>query len=234
MKLEEVNNGEAAPGQKVEPEQPNTAQDEDDTSDEQGTELSTQTSTSATASKKSKSKRKKVKSALGLDSKTEEEKKLSEKSKIESAVNSMSREQITQMLAINPGLASEIGIVAGQTPTDEMLEKFRKMSLQDIMTGLAAGGRNVKDMASYKFWATQPVPKFGEHKGVIEEKPFKIIDPEKVPKEPAPLPEGYEWVTMDLTKEEEIKEVCDLLYAHYVEDATAMFRLNYSQSFLKW
>jgi glycylpeptide N-tetradecanoyltransferase len=101
------------------------------------------------------------------------------------------------------------------------------------MTGLAASGKNVKEMGSYKFWATQPVPKFGET-SEIEEGPFKIVDIEKVPTEPGPLVEGFEWVTMDLTDDEELKEVFDLLYGHYVEDNEAMFRFNYSMAFLKW
>jgi len=46
--------------------------------------------------------------------------------------------------------------------------------------------------------------------------------------------EGFEWVTMDLTREEELKEVFELLYGHYVEDEEAMFRFNYSASFLRW
>lgn len=101
------------------------------------------------------------------------------------------------------------------------------------MTGLAANGKNYKDMGSYKFWQTQPVPKFGE-KEQIEEGPFKIVDLEQVPKEPGPLVEGFEWVTMDLTDDEEIKEVYELLNGHYVEDNEAMFRLNYSKAFFKW
>ena len=38
----------------------------------------------------------------------------------------------------------------------------------------------------------------------IEEGPIKIIDVEKVPKNPRALPESYEWVTMDLTDEKEV------------------------------
>ena len=101
------------------------------------------------------------------------------------------------------------------------------------MTGLAAGGKNVKDMGSYKFWQTQPVPKFGETSEIIEG-PFKIVDPEQVPKEPGPLVAGFEWVTMDLTNDEELKEAFDLLYGHYVEDNESMFRFNYSMPFLRW
>lgn len=37
-----------------------------------------------------------------------------------------------------------------------------------------------------------------------EEGPIKIIKPEEVSKEPAPLPEGFEWVVMELTDEKEV------------------------------
>ncbi|KAJ3511980.1 hypothetical protein NM208_g15373 [Fusarium decemcellulare] len=110
---------------------------------------------------------------------------------------------------------------------------LRKMNLQDIMTGLAAGGKNAKDMGSYKFWQTQPVPKFGED-STLKEGPLRIQKVEEVDKEPSPLIAGFEWVTMDLTDEEEMKEVYELLNKHYVEDDEAMFRFNYSPSILRW
>lgn len=63
--------------------------------------------------------------------------------------------------------------------------------------------------------------------------------------------EGFEWVTMDLTEEKQVRtfpffglililivikseEVYELLSNHYVEDDEAMFRFNYSVSFLNW
>lgn len=38
----------------------------------------------------------------------------------------------------------------------------------------------------------------------MQEGPIKVIDPESVPKEPPPMTEGFEWVTMDLTDEKEV------------------------------
>ena len=38
-----------------------------------------------------------------------------------------------------------------------------------------------------------------------EEGPIKMIDQEQVPKEPYPLIEGFEWVTMDLTKDAQVR-----------------------------
>ncbi|KAI9841193.1 MAG: glycylpeptide N-tetradecanoyltransferase [Thelocarpon superellum] len=95
------------------------------------------------------------------------------------------------------------------------------------------GKKNKKDMASYKFWQTQPVPRFDAPRAV-EEGPIKEMTLDKVPKEPATLIEGFEWVTMDLTNEGELVEVYELLTGHYVEDDEAMFRFNYSESFLNW
>lgn len=37
----------------------------------------------------------------------------------------------------------------------------KKVKLEDILTGMAPVGRYQKDIASYKFWNTQPVAKFG-------------------------------------------------------------------------
>lgn len=206
-------------------------QEDDEVEDEEADSTQNAASSSnAPKAKKKRSKKKKIKAALGLEDKEQG----TQQSELEKAVGGLSKAQITEMLAMNPSLARELGVTDGNVSDTKVLEAFKKLTLQDIMTGLAADGKNVKDMASYKFWGTQPVPKFGEAREVIEEGPFKIVDPEKVPKTPAPLPDGFEWVTMDITNEEELKDVCELLSGHYVEDTASMFRLNYSQAFLKW
>jgi glycylpeptide N-tetradecanoyltransferase len=184
----------------------------------------------AAASKKKKSKRKKIKAALTGGDK---DPKVTQ-SNLETAVGSLSKQQMSDLLSLNPALAREVGLKDGEAPTDSAMTRLKALSLQDIMTGLAASGKNAKDMASYKFWQTQPVPKFGENTDLEEEGPFKIIDPEQVPKSPPALMEGFEWVTMDMTQEEQLQEVFELLYGHYVEDEEAMFRFNYSTSFFRW
>ncbi len=185
---------------------------------------------STATGKKKKSKRKRIKSALAGGAKIEE----SSKEDASKAVSDPSKSQIADLLAMNPALAKEIESTGGDLSSKKTAETFKALSLQDIMTRLTSKGKNAKDMSSYKFWQTQPVPKLDDKKDHIEEGPFKIIDPDMVPKEPAPLTEGFEWVTMDLTREEELKEVFELLDGHYVEDEEAMFRFNYSASFLKW
>jgi glycylpeptide N-tetradecanoyltransferase len=89
------------------------------------------------------------------------------------------------------------------------------------------------NMAAYKFWQTQPVPKF-DGKDDVQQGPIKIINPDETPKDPYPLLDGFEWVTLDLTQENEIVELYNLLSKHYVEDGEGEFRLNYSPSFLRW
>ena len=194
--------------------------------EEQEEGVTTSTSAAGAAAKKKKSKKKRIKAALtggGSES--------SEKDKISKAVAGMSNDQALELVKMNPALAQQVG--HGERSEKDVIAAIKKLDLAEIMTGLAADGKNAKDMGAYKFWATQPVKKFGDA-NTIEEGPFKIIDPEKVSKEPGPLVDGFEWVTMDLTSGEEIKEVFELLNGHYVEDNEAMFRFNYSESFLRW
>ncbi|KGO45066.1 Myristoyl-CoA:protein N-myristoyltransferase [Penicillium expansum] len=135
------------------------------------------------------------------------------------------------LLEQNPALKNELAAM----DKDQAAALLHNMDLSQMLTGLAVGGKNQKDMASYKFWQTQPVPAFEEAgKKQIAQGPIKIIDPEKVSKTPDALIEGFEWCTLDLTNEEELKELYELLNKHYVEDDNAMFRFNYSESFLHW
>ncbi|KAI9641046.1 glycylpeptide N-tetradecanoyltransferase [Ciborinia camelliae] len=196
-------------------------------------EPNTGTTGTPSTGKKKKSKRKKIKAALGVGSSNESSKDTT-RDDLSKAVASLSKSQIADLLALNPALAQQIGAVDGDLSGKEAAEAVRKLSLEDIMTGLASSGKNVKEMGAYKFWQTQPVPKFGESSEIIEEGPFKIVDPALVPKEPGPLVAGFNWVTMDMTSDEALQEVFDLLYGHYVEDDEAMFRFNYSKSFLRW
>ncbi|KAA8649032.1 hypothetical protein EYZ11_000811 [Aspergillus tanneri] len=133
------------------------------------------------------------------------------------------------LLENNPALKNEmVGM-----DREKAAEALRKMDIAQLLTGLSVTGKNQKDIASYKFWQTQPVPHF-EDTSSATGGPIKMIDPEKVSKEPDPLIEGFEWTTLDLTNETELRELWDLLTYHYVEDDNAMFRFRYSESFLHW
>lgn len=177
--------------------------------------------------------------AVGASDKKKKKKKKSKKKKAatsEEAPNPAAKlndAQLQQLLALNPALSNEI---KGEGSTSSgsqqnVIELLRQMNLQEILTGLPSG-RSVKDMGAYKFWKTQPVPSFDEE--VKEEGPVEVKTVDQVAKQPSPLPDGFEWVTMDLTSKEEMKEVHDLLEGHYVEDDTAMLRFNYSLSILEW
>lgn len=132
----------------------------------------------------------------------------------------------------NPALKNELASMDKKTAA----EALANMDISQLLTGLSMGGKNQKDMASYKFWQTQPVPRFDdqESKKPVSQGPIKIINPDEVPRTPDPLIEGFEWCTLDLTDPGELKELYELLNNHYVEDDNAMFRFSYSQSFLHW
>ena len=164
------------------------------------------------------------------------------------ALGALSAQQLSELLDRNPALKREIDtdIEASRASRPEganhedadrevMVKGLSKLSLTELMTGVATG-KNRKDMASYKFWKTQPVPKFDEDgagnqlpDGPIEE---KTID--QIPAEPGFMHDGFEWTTMDILDEAHMKEVYTLLNGHYVEDTTSSFRFDYSQELLKW
>lgn len=103
-----------------------------------------------------------------------------------------------------------------------------------------------KKPEDYKFWNTQPVPKFKEpnllqttNGGEGESLPEGPILPDAVCKkvakpEPEKLLDGFEWCLIDLEDKAELQEFYDLLYNHYVEDTDGSFRFNYSTEFLRW
>lgn len=170
------------------------------------------------------------------DEKGREKEKEKAAKKIHKAIDGLSKEQLSQLLDLNPALANELGSDTNDNP-NAVADVLKRLSLQDVMTGLASSGKNVKDMGAYKFWATQPVPRFGEDSDPakpFEEGPIKIQTIDEIPKDPAPLLDGFEWSTIDLLDDGQLKEVWELLNGHYVEDDEAMFRFSYSASILKW
>ncbi|KAI1868494.1 uncharacterized protein JN550_006410 [Neoarthrinium moseri] len=182
----------------------------------------------STGAKKKKSKKKKLKEALtGKSSQTDQE------AKLHKAIDGLTPDQVSQLLELNPALAGELAKATGSDDLSSATDALKRIKLQEIMTGLAASGKNVKDMGSYKFWSTQPVPNFGEEQK-FEDGPIKIQKVEDVPKEPSPLVAGFEWCTVDISSPKENEEVRELLQGHYVEDDEALFRFNYSYSLLQW
>lgn len=201
------------------------AVESDDDGDEPATEAA---GASSTGAKKKKSKKKKLKEALtGKSSKDDQE------TQLHKAIDNLTPDQVSQLLDLNPALAGEIAKSTGSNDLSAATEALKRLKLQEIMTGLAAGGKNVKDMGAYKFWSTQPVPNFGEE-AKFEDGPIKQQTVDQVAKEPPPLISGFEWCDMDISNPQENEEVRELLQGHYVEDDEALFRFNYSYSILKW
>ncbi|KAI1436819.1 peptide N-myristoyl transferase [Xylaria sp. CBS 124048] len=153
---------------------------------------------------------------------------------LQKAIGDLSNDQVSQLLDLNPALATELASTSDKSP-EAAAKALRGLKLREILTGLAPSGKNVKDMGAYKFWATQPVPKFDEEPNpTIEEGPIKLQSVDEIAKEPSPLIDGFEWTTLDLLDDAQLKEVWELLNGHYVEDDEAMFRFNYSTSILRW
>ena len=67
-----------------------------------------------------------------------------------------------------------------------------------------------------------------------EDGPITVEKVEDIKKEPQALPEGFEWVQIDLENDDEAEEVYGLLRDHYVEDEDGMFRFEYGVGFLRW
>ncbi|KAK6441420.1 glycylpeptide N-tetradecanoyltransferase [Oleoguttula sp. CCFEE 5521] len=144
-------------------------------------------------------------------------------------------------LVTEDGEAKNISTTVAQSPSSSK-------DIQNILQQLAlaqSGGasREGKPQEEYKFWNTQPVPKFKEpnllqttNGGSLPEGP---ILPDEVCKaaaraEPEKLVDGFEWDLLDLETDDGMQELYDLLYNHYVEDAEGTFRFNYSIEFLNW
>ncbi|KAM0717070.1 hypothetical protein Q7P37_006922 [Cladosporium fusiforme] len=136
----------------------------------------------------------------------------------------------------SPATAGEAAGAKNVAPAQDIQQLLQQLALSQ---GPKPEGKKQED---YKFWNTQPVPKFQEPNllqttdGGAKEGP---ILPDHVCKasakpEPAKLPEGFVWDLLDLDDTAEIQELYDLLYNHYVEDTDGSFRFNYSIGFLKW
>jgi glycylpeptide N-tetradecanoyltransferase len=127
----------------------------------------------------------------------------------------LTKEQLQMLLDSNPALRKELEEQAGVGVGVEGKGKrkmdveamLKRLNVSELLTGMAPGGKNKKDMASHTFWRTQPVPSF-EEAGPVEDGPIKMIEIDKVEKEPSQMYPGFEWVTMDLSDE---NQVCAVL-----------------------
>lgn len=194
----------------------------EDTVDGPGEAAESSSTAAKKKKKKKRSKKAKIASALGLE----------DDGNVKPAAK-MSDKNIDTLLEANPALKGELS----NMPPEAARDALKRMNLEELLTGMSLTGKNQKDMAAFKFWQTQPVPRLDEsqaERAKLPDGPIKEVTPDTIPTDPAPLPEGYEWVELDLTNEEELKEVHHLLNLHYVEDDKAMFRFSYSKTFLDW
>ncbi|DAZ97587.1 TPA: hypothetical protein N0F65_005559, partial [Lagenidium giganteum] len=84
-----------------------------------------------------------------------------------------------------------------------------------------------------QFWQTQPVPGIDEYPddhGAIS----AITSVSDVRTEPLALPDGFFWCTVNVAKDDELRELHDLLALNYVEDKDGLFRLLYTPALLRW
>ncbi|KAG9123077.1 glycylpeptide N-tetradecanoyltransferase [Ceratobasidium sp. 392] len=118
---------------------------------------------------------------------------------------------------------------------DEVRKALKAMKIMEMLQGKTGiGGKNAKDLGEHKFWKTQPVPQLGDERPT-EDGPIEASKPqEEIRQDPYPLPNGYEWATVDIMEPDQVKEVHELLSANYVEDTEAAFRFRYSAEFFAW
>lgn len=113
-----------------------------------------------------------------------------------------------------------------------MSQNLEKL-IEELLRLLSAGDETkTKDMKDYKFWKTQPVPLLDEE--ITNDGPIEEKTPDEVSDQPLPLLPDFEWCTVNVGNDDEMQEVYDLLYNHYVEDNDAIFRFKYSPEFLLW
>ncbi|KAL1297872.1 hypothetical protein AAFC00_006394 [Neodothiora populina] len=233
------------------------AEEHKESSEDEAGEAEASTGNDATKGKKKskKSKKQKLKNALSTVTPGSSAAPVSASEPLPAkAINALSDSQISALVAQNPALAQQILSSGSGTDQQKLRDAFKNISAAELLTGMSKG-KNAKDMASYKFWSTQPVPKFDDDaaaaaaaasssaqsaaagevkKEAKKEGPIKEVDINKVPKEPSPLVAGFEWSEVDLEDPPQLDEVQDLLCNHYVEDDEAMFRFNYLKETLAW
>lgn len=150
--------------------------------------------------------------------------------------------------AVKAGAGGSAGDATATAPTDatDLIDEAKLKSLLDeaykyksnpsMLPALLRDAAKTPQEAmtkSFKFWSTQPVPKFDE---VIEKN--EAIEPNKevaeIRADPYALPDGFKWETMKLDDPLILAELYTLLNENYVEDDDAMFRFDYQPDFLKW
>lgn len=132
---------------------------------------------------------------------------------------------------------------AKEGPRDpfEMLDSLPEEKQQEIQKALHLFSlgqglpKNLQEARrhTYRFWDTQPVPKIDEK--VTSCGPIESEWP-KVREESYSLPQGFVWDTLNLTNQDQLRELTDFLNENYMEEEVEdnRPRPHYSPQFLLW
>lgn len=162
-----------------------------------------------------------------------------EASKSENSSKPSEKSQLNDQAKNSDDHAAEAGTSNAsvtETQLRTLLDEYSKPNISANLLPLLRDAAKTPQEAmqkSFKFWSTQPVPKFDEK---IEQN--EAIEPDKptaeIRAEPYALPDGFKWETMNLTDPLVLTELYTLLNENYVEDDDAMFRFDYQPEFLRW
>jgi len=136
--------------------------------------------------------------------------------------------------------------------SDDLAEELKKLVISpEVVSGPVIGNHaeeakhhhhcdcgcehDEHDHDKHEFWNKQPVVMPGKRVAESFNNPIHVdLKAEDVPKEPVPLPEGYCWTTVEISNDEQLQEMFQLLEDNYVEDDDNMFRFDYAMEFLRW
>ena len=93
----------------------------------------------------------------------------------------------------------------------------------------------MKLMNKHEYWGKEDVKPFMAD----VDRDGLVISPEVLYKkhrkvEPLELPEGYEWVSIDMKNSDELDKVFELLKDNFVEDNRALLRFQYTKEIIEW
>ena len=144
-------------------------------------------------------------------------------------------------------------VIDGQTVPEDPVERAkwvedqRTAYITKMQAALDSGKGNMSEVNNikqrltlakeHKFWDNQPVRHMFDLNQIEVTKDRPVIksqDVSKVSKEPEALPNGFEWVTVDLENDIHALMVFTLLRENYVEDLDGNFRNDYPVDFLRW
>lgn len=155
--------------------------------------------------------------------------------------------QSSQQPQVTEEMLSQVHSAVSQSHGEQAASKVNAKNLEEVLrlmtlekTATLQGQKDRTESATlnqikdHKFWKTQPVMKKAISASTEEGPIQPSAPPEKIAQEPYPLPKEFEWVTIDIDDDVEVKEVYELLTANYVEDDDATLRFNYSSAFFSW